>query len=113
MPLDGNALVGSSSAKPYDAVYFQPDPDRHRPGADPRLLAVERRQRTSGTSGQTSPATAWERQIDELMTKQAAALDMAERQRAVHRSAADLRRAPADALLRGAADLRGDLSRAC
>jgi peptide/nickel transport system substrate-binding protein len=77
--LDGNALVGTFlGGKPYDAVYFGLIPS----DTDPALILDF--WLSSGDShlwnlGQASPATAWERQIDQLMAKQAATLDMGER----------------------------------
>jgi peptide/nickel transport system substrate-binding protein len=77
--LDGNALVGTFlGGKPYDAVYFGLIPS----DTDPALILDF--WLSSGSSHlwnpeQASPATAWERQIDQLMAKQAAALDMGER----------------------------------
>ena len=81
VPLDGNALVGSSCRR--QAVrrgLLQPDPDRHRPGAQPRFLASAAA-RTSGTRRRRRRRPTWERQIDELMAQQAASLDEAERKR--------------------------------
>jgi peptide/nickel transport system substrate-binding protein len=76
--LDSNALVGQFLGKPYDAVYFSLIPS----DTDPALI-LDFWLSSGGShfwnAGQASPATAWERQIDELMTKQAAAFDMAER----------------------------------
>jgi peptide/nickel transport system substrate-binding protein len=77
--LDGNALVGTFlGGKAYDAVYFSLIPT----DTDPALILDF--WLSSGTSHlwnaeQASPATAWERQIDQLMAKQAAALDPGER----------------------------------
>jgi peptide/nickel transport system substrate-binding protein len=80
-PLEGNALVQRFlSGQPYDAVYFQfgmtnPDP----------ALSLDF-WLSSGTSrvwnlAQKTPATDWERQIDELMAKQITATDEGERKR--------------------------------
>ena len=79
VPLDANALVGTFlGGKPYDAVYFGLIPS----DTDPALILDF--WLSSGGSHlwnpeQKSPATAWERQIDQLMAKQAAALDAGER----------------------------------
>lgn len=81
VPLEGNALVQRFlSAENYDAVYFQfgmsnPDP----------ALSLDF-WLSSGTSrvwnlAQKTPATTWEREIDELMARQVATLDEAERKR--------------------------------
>jgi peptide/nickel transport system substrate-binding protein len=81
VPLEGNALVQRFlSNQPYDAIYFQfgmtnPDP----------ALSLDF-WLSSGTSrvwnlAQKTPATDWERQIDELMAKQVTAADDGERKR--------------------------------
>jgi peptide/nickel transport system substrate-binding protein len=81
VPLEGNALVQRFlSSQPYDAIYFQfgmtnPDP----------ALSLDF-WLSSGTSrvwnlAQKTPATDWERQIDELMAKQVTAADDGERKR--------------------------------
>ena len=81
VPLEGNALVQRFlSGQAYDAIYFQfgmtnPDP----------ALSLDF-WLSSGTSrvwnlAQKTPATDWERQIDELMAKQIAAADDGERKR--------------------------------
>ena len=62
--------------------------------------------RTSGTSARRRRPR-WEKQIDDLMTRQAAARRSGRAQAAVPRGAADLQRAPAGALLRGAAAVHG------
>ena len=59
--------------------------------------------------GQKTPATDWERRIDELMARQIASPDAGRAQAAVRRGAADLRRAPAGRVLRRAARVRRDL----
>ena len=79
VPLDANALVGTFlGGKPYDAVYFGLIPS----DTDPALILDF--WLSSGGSHlwnpeQKSPATPWERQIDQLLAKQAAALDVGER----------------------------------
>jgi peptide/nickel transport system substrate-binding protein len=78
--LDANAVFERIGSGRYDAVYFHPirsDPD---PALTPDFWF------SSGTAhlwnmGQTKPATAWEARIDELMTRQSASLDEAERKR--------------------------------
>jgi peptide/nickel transport system substrate-binding protein len=77
--LDGNALVGQFvSGKPYDAIYFSLIPSDTDPA-----LNLDYWLSSGGShfwnAGQEAPATAWERQIDQLMTRQAASLDAAER----------------------------------
>jgi peptide/nickel transport system substrate-binding protein len=79
--LDPNALVQTFlSRQGYDAVYFHltstdPDPagqlDFWMSGGDAHVW----------NPGQKAPATAWEKQIDTLMTAQAAAIDLPARQR--------------------------------
>jgi peptide/nickel transport system substrate-binding protein len=77
--LEGNALVGRFfSGDPYDAVFFTiPATD-----ADP-AMSLDFWLSSGGSRiwnlGQKKPATDWERQMDELMTRQTAALDDAER----------------------------------
>jgi peptide/nickel transport system substrate-binding protein len=77
--MDSNALVGQFvGGKPYDAVYFALIPSDTDPALTLDLWL------SSGGShfwnaGQPAPATPWERQIDQLMTRQAAALEQAER----------------------------------
>jgi peptide/nickel transport system substrate-binding protein len=77
--LDGNALVGQFvSGKPYDAIYFSLIPSDTDPALNLDFWL------SSGGShfwnaGQEAPATDWERQIDQLLTKQAASLDAGER----------------------------------
>ena len=79
VPLDANALVGQFlGGKPYDAVNVGLIPS----DTDPALILDF--WLSSGGSHlwnpeQKSPATPWERQIDQLMARQAAALDPGER----------------------------------
>jgi peptide/nickel transport system substrate-binding protein len=79
VPLDANALVGQFlGGKPYDAVYFGLIPS----DTDPALILdfwLSNGGSHLWNAEQKSPATAWERQIDQLMAKQAAALDAGER----------------------------------
>jgi peptide/nickel transport system substrate-binding protein len=79
VPLEANALVGTFlGGKPYDAVYFGLIPS----DTDPALI-LDFWLSSGGShlwnAGQAAPATPWERQIDQLMAKQAAALDQGER----------------------------------
>ena len=77
--LDSNALVGQFvGGKPYDAIYFSLIPSDTDPALNLDFWL------SSGGShfwnaGQQAPATDWERQIDQLLTKQAASLDAGER----------------------------------
>ena len=77
--LDANALVGVFvGGKPYDAIYFSLIPSDTDPALNLDFWL------SSGGShfwnaGQPTPATAWERQVDHLMTRQAASLDERER----------------------------------
>lgn len=77
--LEGNALVQRFlSGAGYDAIYFRLLTSDVDPALVPDFWL------SSGSAhvwhlGQKTPATAWERQIDELMARQAAALDEGER----------------------------------
>jgi peptide/nickel transport system substrate-binding protein len=79
VPLDNNALVGQFlGGKPYDAVYFGLIPS----DTDPALILdfwLSNGGSHLWNPGQASPATSWEKQIDQLMARQAAALDQGER----------------------------------
>ena len=79
VPLDGNALVGQFlSGKGFDAVYFPLIPSDTDPA-----LNLDYWLSSGGShfwnASQATPATAWEREIDALMTKQAATIDEKER----------------------------------
>jgi peptide/nickel transport system substrate-binding protein len=80
--LDGNALVQKFvSSNEYDAVYFH----LTTTSTDPALNADFWSSRGIAhiwNPGQKTPATEWERQIDELMTQNASALDDATRKAA-------------------------------
>jgi ABC-type transport system substrate-binding protein len=77
--LDSNALVGQFvGGKPYDAIYFSLIPSDTDPALNLDFWL------SSGGShfwnaGQQAPATDWERQMDQLLMKQAASLDAGER----------------------------------
>jgi peptide/nickel transport system substrate-binding protein len=77
--MDGNALTGTFvGGKPYDAIYFSLIPSDRDPALNLDFWL------SGGGShfwnaGQPAPATVWEREIDQLMTKQAASLDQDER----------------------------------
>jgi peptide/nickel transport system substrate-binding protein len=79
--LEGNALVQRFlSGSPYDAVYF------HLTTTDTDPALNRDFWMSSGGAhvwhlGQKLPATAWEREIDDLMLRQATALDEEERRR--------------------------------
>jgi peptide/nickel transport system substrate-binding protein len=79
--LEGNALVAKFlSGKGYDAVYFHLTSSDLDPAVNSDLWL------SSGGAhvwnlGQKAPSTDWERQIDDLMRRQAATLDDGERQR--------------------------------
>lgn len=81
VPLEGNALIQRFlSGRDYDAVYF------HLTTTDTDPASTADFWMSSGAAhvwslNQKAPATEWERQIDLLMARQAAALDLAERQR--------------------------------
>jgi peptide/nickel transport system substrate-binding protein len=81
-PLDGSALVRQIVASPptYEAVFFSPDLSDTDPAANLDFWL------SSGASHiwnmeQKTPATGWERQIDDLMNRQARSIDDAERKR--------------------------------
>ena len=79
--LDGKALIERfARTRQYDAVYFTRVEDRHRSGGQPGLL-VQLGGAHVWNLGQKTPATDWERRIDELMARQIAAPDDAERKR--------------------------------
>jgi peptide/nickel transport system substrate-binding protein len=79
--MDGNALTARfGSGQPYDAVYFRLIFSDTDPALTPDFWL------SSGGAhiwhfGQKTPATPWEREVDDLMTRQAAALDETERKR--------------------------------
>jgi peptide/nickel transport system substrate-binding protein len=79
VPLDPKGLQQRWIAGDYDAIYFglqssstDPDPDFWLSSGPYHFW----------NPGQASPATAWERRIDELMREQATAASLEERQRA-------------------------------
>jgi len=76
--LDPGAVIEGFLTAKYDAVYFNPD----KTALDPALN--QDFWRSSGSAhmwnmNQKTPATEWERRIDELMARQTAASDPAER----------------------------------
>ena len=81
VPLEGNALVARFlSGERYDAIYFHVGTSDTDPAINPDFWL------SSGTShvwnlAQKTPATAWEREIDELMRRQMASPDEGERKR--------------------------------
>jgi peptide/nickel transport system substrate-binding protein len=77
--LEANALIQRFGGK-YDAVYFRLTFSDTDPALTPDFWL------SGGGShiwnpGQAAPATAWERELDDLMTRQAASLDETERKR--------------------------------
>jgi len=77
---DANAVIQAFLSGQYDAVYFNADKTSLDPALNPDYWF------SFGTAHvwnmqQPSPATDWERQIDQLMTRQTAAADLAERRR--------------------------------
>ena len=95
----------------YEAVYFNADKTDLDPAINPDFWF------SSGSAhiwnlGQKTPATEWERRIDELMARQIAVARRSRAQAPVRRGAEDLRRAPADRLLRRAAHLSSRTRRA-
>lgn len=78
--LDGNAVIERIMSAKYDATYFNPQPTDTDPAANADFWF------SSGSAhlwnmAQPRPATEWERRIDELMTRQIATMDYAERRR--------------------------------
>jgi peptide/nickel transport system substrate-binding protein len=78
--LEGGALIDRFLNAKYDAVYFNADKTDLDPGSNPDFWF------SSGSAHpwnleQKTPATDWERRIDELMTRQIASQDEAERKR--------------------------------
>jgi peptide/nickel transport system substrate-binding protein len=77
---DGNAVVQAFLSGQYEAVFYSVLRTTLDPALSPDLWF------SFGSAhvwniGQTTPATAWERQIDQLMARQAATGDLAERRR--------------------------------
>jgi peptide/nickel transport system substrate-binding protein len=78
--LEGGAVIERIMSARYDAIYFRPLLNDTDPAGSPDFWL------SSGSVhfwniGQKTPATEWERRIDELMTRQAQSLDESERQR--------------------------------
>jgi peptide/nickel transport system substrate-binding protein len=78
--LDANALIPRIMMAKYDAVFFSAPASDTDPAINPDFWF------TAGTMhlwnmAEKTPATDWERQIDELMTRQIASPDEAERKR--------------------------------
>jgi len=78
--LEGAAVIDRFLNAKYDAVYFNADKTDLDPGTNPDFWF------SSGSAHpwdleQKTPATEWERRIDELMTRQIASQDYAERKR--------------------------------
>jgi peptide/nickel transport system substrate-binding protein len=80
VPLDAAAVIDRFLNAKFEAVYFSVDKSDLDPGTNPDFWF------SSGSAHvwnleQKTPATEWERRIDELMTRQIASPDMAERRR--------------------------------
>ena len=78
--LDAGAVIKAFLSAKYDAVYFNADKTDLDPGTNPDFWF------SSGSAHmwnleEKTPATDWERRIDELMTRQIASPDLAERKR--------------------------------
>jgi peptide/nickel transport system substrate-binding protein len=76
--LDGGAVIDQFLHARYEAIYFNADKSDLDPGTNPDFWF------SSGTAHmwnleEETPVTAWERRIDELMARQIASSDMAER----------------------------------
>lgn len=81
--LDGGAVIQRIMSSQYDAAYFNPQATDTDPGANADFWF------SSGSAhfwnmAQPRPATDWERRIDDLMAKQIATMDEAERRRLFH-----------------------------
>ena len=80
VPMDGSALVQRFVSGKFEAVYFSAlatTPIRRSTRTSGSAAAA----RICGTSSEKTPATDWERRIDELMARQIATPDEAERKR--------------------------------
>lgn len=80
--LEPNALFERWSRRDYDAIYFGVQASATDPGLNPQFWL------SSGNfhfwnPGQATPATAWEKQIDDLFNRQSLAPQLAERQRLI------------------------------
>lgn len=78
--LEGGAVYQAVMSSKYDAIYFHPSATDTDPATTPDFWF------SSGVShfwnmAQPKPATDWERQVDDLMTRQSASFDEAERKR--------------------------------
>ncbi len=78
--LDGNAVIARIGSGMYDAVYFVPLPTDTDPALTPDFWF------SSGSAhfwniAEPTPATDWERRIDDLMARQVASPDPSERKR--------------------------------
>ena len=104
--LDATAVIDRIMSGKFEAIYFSVYLSGTDPASSPDFFL------SSGSTHlwnieQKTPATEWEGRIDALMTRQMQSGDEAERKSAIRRGPEDLRRAPAGALLRGAAHVRG------
>ena len=80
VPLDVPAMIQRWTRADYDAIYFAPQASSTDPALNPDYWY------SSGSfhvwhPQQKSPATEWERRIDDLMREQVVTSDLAERQR--------------------------------
>jgi peptide/nickel transport system substrate-binding protein len=78
--LDASAVIQGIITAKYEAVFFNPDRSALDPAINPDFWF------SFGAAhiwnmGQTTPATPWERQIDDLMARQMTSGDLAERKR--------------------------------
>jgi peptide/nickel transport system substrate-binding protein len=78
--LDGNALIQRIVSAKYDAVYFNPDMSDTDPAITPDFW-FSFGEAHFWNMAEKTPATEWERRIDELMTRQIASPEEAERTR--------------------------------
>ena len=81
--LDGSAVIDQFLHARYEAIYFNADKSDLDPGTNPDFWF------SSGSAHmwnleEKTPATPWERRIDELMTRQIAASDLGERKTLYH-----------------------------
>jgi peptide/nickel transport system substrate-binding protein len=80
VPLDANALITRIVTAKYEAVYFNADVTDTDPAINPDFW-FSFGDAHLWNMAQKTPATEWERRIDELMTRQIASGDDVERKR--------------------------------
>lgn len=81
VPLDFQALVGHLTADDYDAIYFGPEVGSTDPAEDLQFWLSSGSFHFWNLHEDKGPATPWEAQIDDLMRREAASPDQADRHR--------------------------------